>query len=738
MRTLVIYIFFLLLLCKAFAQTPLSSKVEMVNGKPTITLNGVPQNPMFYALTDIPGGRWSWEELPKHTMQTFCVRGFRLIQVDIAFDNVWQPDGSLNMDTVRMQLKGVLNICPDAAIMIRFHVNAPKWWQRQHPEEKTLYADTDPKPDYAWGLNRMIEDDEVTVDRFSLASEKWKNESTEKLREFLKKLVALPESNALMGIQVASGVYGEWHYWGFINNEPDMSEPMLTYFRGWLKMKYQTTTALRTAWHNTTVTLENATLPDLKERGTTQAGIFRDPLKERKIIDYYEAQHTVVAEDILHFCRIVKENWPRPIITGAFYGYYYAIFGREAAGGHLELTKVLESPYIDFLCGPNTYYPENKDTGEPYRSRSLINSVALHGKLWLDEMDQQPPLLHFADTAYMTSVKQSIANTRRNVLFTYAKGMGLWFYDFGPSGFNGGKRLNDHGSWGWWDDPYQMKDIAQLKTVLDKNFLKPAQNDADVLLVHDTKSFYYTGSSKDKSYMGHWATNWIPPAVFKSGVVHDVIHMDDLDKVNINQYRAILFINTWTMTDKEKLLITKKIAGGNRHLIFVYAPGYSNEKEVNKKFITAVTGMSVQQVKSSKITTVQLSQSAGGFSYNVSNRVVDPLFVVNDRNAITLGTLKDTTAVAVATKKFPNYTSWFMSIPNAKADFWRYVFKQAGAHIYDEQADIFYSGNGILSIHTLKGGERKIVLKNGKMINITLKSNSTLLLDSTTGEVLMN
>ena len=31
-------------------------------------------------------------------------------------------------------------------------------------------------------------------------------------------------------------MYGEWHYWGFINNEPDMSEPMLQYFHGWLKI----------------------------------------------------------------------------------------------------------------------------------------------------------------------------------------------------------------------------------------------------------------------------------------------------------------------------------------------------------------------------------------------------------------------------------------------------------------------------------------------------------------------
>ena len=93
------------------------------------------------------------------------------------------------------------------------------------------------------------------------------------------------------------------------------------------------------------------------------------------------------------------------------------------------------------MCGPNTYYPQAVESGEPYRSRSLINSVLLHGKLWLDEMDQQPPLVPLKDSAFSLNLAKSIATVRRNFLFSFTKGMGLWFYDFGPSGFNGGKML---------------------------------------------------------------------------------------------------------------------------------------------------------------------------------------------------------------------------------------------------------------------------------------------------------
>jgi len=716
----------------------ISASVKMYNGAPTIMLNGEPQNPMIYALTDVPGGRWSWEELPRYNMQSFCNRGFKLVQVDLVFDHVWKEDGSISLDTVQKQLQGILNVCPGAAIFIRFHVNPPKWWQRQHPEENTVYADTIPKPDYGWGLQRLIEDDEETPERCSLASVKWLNEAGEKLKAFLQQLKNLPEANAIAGIQVAGGVYGEWHYWGFIKNEPDMSKSMQLFFQNWLKEKYHTNEELQKAWNDKSVKLLNATLPSLEERRTTQSGIFRNPQTERKIIDYYEAQHNCVADDILYFCRLVKENWPRPVITGAFYGYYYSVFGREAAGGHLALQKVLSSPYIDFLCGPNTYYPQSKETGEPYRSRSLINSIALHGKLWLDEMDQQPPLLHFNDTAYKTSVAKSVANVRRNVLFTFSKGMGLWFYDFGPSGFNGGARLNDHGSWGWWDDPYVMKDIEQLKKLLDTRIKTTYQSNADVLLVHDTKSFYYTGSSSTSSYMGHWADNWVPPAIFKSGVVQDVIHIDDLDKVNLQQYKAIVFINTWVLNDAQKKFIQSKVAAGNRHLIFLYAPGYCNEKELNRSFVESVTGIQINQISQQKLTTIVINDSiVSNYNFNISNHAVNPLFVVSDKNAHALGNLKDTTAVAFARKNFSNHTSWFMSLPSGSAELWRYIFREAGANIYDANGDIFYSGRGILSIHTLQGGDRKIKLSNGKIITLALSPNSTTLLDVQTGEIIM-
>ncbi len=693
---------------------------------------------MFYSLTDVPGGRWAWEEVPRYNMKSFCDIGVKLIQVDIAFDHVWKEDNTIALDTIQRQLRSVIDICPEAAIFIRFHVNPPKWWQKKFSEENTVYADREPKPDISWGIQRIIEDDEETPPRHSLASEKWKTEATEKLIQMLSQLKHLPEANALAGIQIAGGVYGEWHYWGFIENEPDMSNPMLLYFRNWLTQKYKSNKALQSAWGNKTVTLTNAQLPTLAQRIETQEGVFRNPISERNVIDYYEAQHQVVAEDILHFCKVVKENWPRPIITGAFYGYFYSIFGREASGGHLQLQHVLNSPYIDFLSGPGAYYPSAVEMGDPYRSRSLINSITLHGKLWLDEMDQQTPLVPLKENDYQVSLEKSIAQVRRNVLFTFSKGQGLWFYDFGPAGFNGGARLKDHGTWGWWDEPTLRNDIKNLKIILEQQMSQAYKSDADVLLVHDTESFYHTGSSRKHSGVAHWANNWVPVGIFKSGVVHDAIHLDDLDKVNIDQYKVVVFVNTFVLKAKHRNEIASKVAKNNRHLVWIYAPGYSDGSKLLLSNMEDVTKIKLTRVNLNDTITIDVDTTiANSYSFSLKNAMTSPLFAVMDENSRSFGKIKNSNYSGLASKTLKESTSWFMSLPFDNNKVWRHIFKQANVHTYTDSETIIYGGSGLLSVHTKNGGPISFTLKNGKQVTYNLPPNTTWLLNNESGEVVL-
>jgi hypothetical protein len=321
---------------------------------------------MLYSLTHVYTGRWSWEEGPARNLKNFAQIGFRLFQVDLYLEDIWYKDQDrLDIAKVQRQIRGVLDARPDAAVFVRVHVNAPFWWNKQHPEECTQYANG-PVDKREYGIPYNNEDGDVDRPlRASLASMKWREAATAKLVELCKRLAATPEGNAVAGLHIAGGIYGEWHYWGFIEHDPDTGPAMTAYFRQWLKQKYGTNQQLQQVWNTKRYTFENATVPDTTERKFTAAGIFRDPTQEQRVIDYFRSQQEVVAEDIIHFCKIAKENWPRPLIIGVFYGYFHMTFNRQATGGHLEIEKILNSPYIDYLSAPQSYYGPARALGAP-------------------------------------------------------------------------------------------------------------------------------------------------------------------------------------------------------------------------------------------------------------------------------------------------------------------------------------------------------------------------------------
>ena len=82
----------------------------------------------------------------------------------------------------------------------------------------------------------------------------------------------------------------------------------------------------------------------------------------------------------------------RKKIVGAFYGYLWCNFPNLSVvhSGHLGFAKVLRSPDVDFIASPYTY--DNKQIGGPNNSQTLPESVALHGKLYFNEVDTETHL----------------------------------------------------------------------------------------------------------------------------------------------------------------------------------------------------------------------------------------------------------------------------------------------------------------------------------------------------------
>jgi len=701
----------------------LNAEIKRYNNRPCIHLNGEPVNPYMYAITDTPGARWSWEELQQRQFKQFGECGVKLFQLQIWLEDIWEKGKPLNIELVQKQLQGVIDVDPEAAIMLRFHINAPIWWNKENPEECTEYCDgpAEYMPDEI-GIRRYIIGDLDRRKLHSLSSLKWREETTAAIEEFCQRLSATKEAERLFSIQFCDGVSHEWHYWGFMAHEPDCSKPMTNYFRNWLKEKYQTDAALQDAWKDAAVTLETAEVPGMEYRNAQSESLFRDIEKERRVIDYYMAQQDSISDDIVYFAEVFKKNWPRKIIIGTFYGYFFTMFFRQAVGGHLNVDKVLDCPYLDFLSAPAAYSDETRGLGGNAMARGIQEACALRNKMWFTEMDQATNLIDISEiknnsvwdsdevrTFTEKTVPRDVSIIERNVMNITTKGSGFWYFDFGPM-FKSG----------WWDYPDYMDAVKRLKDLSDASFVKEQKSNADVLTVFDTDSYYYTITGWTP--IAQSSSDHIACALYKTGAMIDFCYLFDLDKIDFSQYKTVIFANCWRLDNKQREIINNKIKKDGRHVVWNYVTGYINEDDKSQSVanIADITGVNVEFIEGGYHPSIELTKDNmkekinSVIEFNCDS--IYPLPVVDDAgdNEV-LGVYKEDEQKRAMLLKKDNgeYTSWYSSVMNINAEFYKHVFEEAGVHIYSETMDSFFGGNGYLVLHSNTPGKKKIVTKSG-------------------------
>jgi hypothetical protein len=567
------------------------------------------------------------------------------------------------------------------------------------------------------------------VPRHSMASQRWLDECGAKTREFCQSLAATPEGDSLFCIHVAAGVYGEWHYYGFTENEPDTGPAMTRRFREGLRAKYGTDQALQHAWNDPDASLDRAAVPGVEER-LRHDGYLRDPQRSRKVIDYLHCQHQSVTDAFVHFCRTVKESWPRPIVTGGFHGYWFDMFGRMGTGGHLEVRRALESPYVDVLCAPQAY--NHLALGKAGMSRGVSESGRLHGKLWLDEMDTLPDMWDLRMPNPQRAREQSTAILRRNVLGPFSRGMGLWYYDLACEH----EAQPAWGAAGCWDSQDLQAEIAKITKLQAERFRRPYTSGADVLLVFDTESFYYTADNAKLDPVSTELLDGVTGDLFHSGAVFDMVYLFDLEKLDLRHYKAVVFANTFCIDPQQRELIRTKVAQDGRHLFWSCAAGFIDGTTASVDGISGLTGIDVAAVKTSPASVVVQYAGAPACTFGFK-RAIEPLFAVQDSAATVLGKLQGSDHAGLARKRLANHTAWYSSVPMTNANLLRYLLREAGAHIYDDRGDVIYAGNGMLMVHSAAGGPRTFTLRNGRRIEAKLPGPCTWVFDSETGEKLL-
>ncbi len=434
--------------------------------------------------------------------------------------------------------------------------------------------------------------------------------------------------------------------------------------------------------------------------------------------------------------------------------------------GHLGLAKVLRSPDVDFIASPYTY--DNKQIGGPNNSQTLPEAVALHGKLYFNEVDTETHL-HQRQWRWGNSLNnpKNWEETKglliRDYGYALSKGFGMWWTDL-------------HG--GTFHDDQIIRLLGDLKKVDEKYLDADKRSNADIAVVLDEASFTYFGDGEPLfnallTAQKQWELGFI-------GAPWDPCLLTDMANPKLRDYKLYIFLNTFRVTPEQRAAIHARLKRNHATAVWVYAPGYIGEK-LSVDYMQDLTGIRLAESDSAGELHVDITaydhaytkSLPNGFAYgtdvNVANIIrwydhqiylkdprdpslqrdlpgfrINPRFWSDDPEAKVLGRLAGLDKPGLVVKKQPGWTSVYSSAPILPATLLRNIARAAGCHIYSEANDVVYANRNFLCIYAPGGStrtihlpeesrvvdllENRIVSEGTKEFPLTMAPNSTVLL----------
>jgi len=310
----------------------------------------------------------------------------------------WEPlDGAM---------RRVLAVHPTALVLPRVGLDAPPWWLERRPAA------------------RMVFEDGKVAAMATVSDRTYRQDAARHLEALCRHLAAaFPEHFA--GIHPCGQNTGEWFYedsWGELVSG---YEPATTAaWNGW-----------RAGQGRGAVPV-----PTPSERHSASGGVLLDPARQRDLLDFNRFWQEEMADFVLALAAAARRGTDGRKLVVFFYGYGFEfppLQNGAPYSGHYALGKVLRSADVDVLCSPVSYTDrEWLGTGP---CMAAAESVALAGKVWLNEDDTRTHLSRTTDFGGVANLRETIAVLRRNTAQAALRGFGTWWMDLMGEG--------------WFDDP---------------------------------------------------------------------------------------------------------------------------------------------------------------------------------------------------------------------------------------------------------------------------------------------
>lgn len=654
------------------------AEVKDYRGAPALFLDGEPVYPMWF---------FSWAPQPVDVL-AFARAGVNVHTFDVPLG--WSGPGQYDHAEVDRLMLQLLGASEQVYAVPRVQMDAPGWWLDAHEDELTRYANGVGWQGNGWGGTKHP----------SFASLLWRREAGEALRQLVEHILSSPYSDRVIGIHVASGIYGEWHYWS-ATDFPDVSEPMRQKLIRDMKARYATPEAWSRAWGQPTAPFEAAICPSVEERQSGDVGMFRDPGKSRKVMDYYDTLFGAQVDAIEDFCRVVKEASNDRLLTLVFCGYLPDLEWAQE-GDHRLFIRALRSPVIDAFSSPHSYH--RRGLGADGYFRNFPGSIRLHGKLFIDEGDDRTYRANDPVFTAVSNVEESLQLIRREFGNAIANDVGLWYMD----------QQGD-----WFHERAFMDEIARMKAWADRALGRPKQRHSEVGVFYSMATEpYLAGRTSGKNRVSAPMTNVQLGELCRAGAPFDFYVMDDLTDGDLPEYQVYVMLDAHYLTPEQRATVARLRREG-ASFVWLYAPGFVTEDGLSIEEASGIAGMRLRLLESG---TCQVS-TADGQAFGPGGDQT-PLFAIDDSEAVVLGTLAGTELPGLAIRAAGDSLSLFSAVPGVPARVLREFWARAGVHVYLDSDDPIQVGSDWVMIHAATAGAKTLHLPRARPVYDILRDQA--------------
>ncbi len=307
--------------------------------------------------------------------------------------------------------------------------------------------------------------------------------------------------------------------------------------------------------------------------------LIRDPAVEQDVVDYAHFTGDLVADTALAFAKQTRKLVPRQRQIGMFFGYILELTrSRLVWAGHWEYERLYASPDIDFFISPGPYADRPMGGGSGFMVPN--GTRVLNGKGFLHEIDHRTPTYNvklddFVSIGWMHPWKnqaETTAGLKREFSLAIVNNTSLWCFDM----------------WGGvFKTRETMQVIAQSKKIWDHFAAETFKTRAEVALIVDPQSARYLN---DRNPIVSHIYQGTRNKLNRLGAPFEVYSFSDLTKVDLRQYKMLVFPGLFQVTPEKMKILEKYAFRNDRTAFFIYAPGICNDKNLDPARVKKLTG----------------------------------------------------------------------------------------------------------------------------------------------------